>query len=83
LQQLAAVCCLSERTSWSAVLRWESLHGWLYSAVTLLSMPHVPLWPNLPPAPKKKMQKKKEQEKKRSTVGINFKLGFHHTLLGQ
>lgn len=33
LQQLAAVCCLSERTSWSAVLRWESLHGWLYSAV--------------------------------------------------
>ncbi|KAL9231542.1 hypothetical protein vseg_006761 [Gypsophila vaccaria] len=33
LQQLAAVCCLSERTSWSAVLRWQTLHGWLYSAV--------------------------------------------------
>ncbi|KAH9622089.1 hypothetical protein KSS87_005277 [Heliosperma pusillum] len=33
LQQLAAVCCLSERTSWSGVLRWQTLHGWLYSAV--------------------------------------------------
>lgn len=33
LQQLAAVCCLSERTSWSAVLCWETLHGWLHSAV--------------------------------------------------
>ena len=34
LQQLAAVCCLSEKTSCSTVLRWESLHGWLHSAVT-------------------------------------------------
>ncbi|XP_057542479.1 transportin MOS14 isoform X2 [Amaranthus tricolor] len=33
LQQLAAVCCLSEKTSCSTVLRWESLHGWLHSAV--------------------------------------------------
>ncbi|KNA10892.1 hypothetical protein SOVF_140110 isoform B [Spinacia oleracea] len=33
LQQLAAVCCLSERTSLSTVLCWETLHGWLHSAV--------------------------------------------------
>uniref|UniRef100_A0A803LR72 Exportin-1/Importin-beta-like domain-containing protein n=1 Tax=Chenopodium quinoa TaxID=63459 RepID=A0A803LR72_CHEQI len=33
LQQLAAVCCLSERTSLSSVLCWETLHGWLHSAV--------------------------------------------------
>lgn len=36
LLQLAAICCLSERTSWTAVLRWESLHGWLHSAVHTL-----------------------------------------------
>lgn len=36
LQQLAAVCCLSERTSGSAVLCWESLQKWLHSAVHTL-----------------------------------------------
>ncbi|XP_020414989.1 transportin MOS14 isoform X3 [Prunus persica] len=32
LQQLAAICSLSERTTWKAILCWESLHGWLHSA---------------------------------------------------
>ncbi|KAL0014887.1 hypothetical protein SO802_001956 [Lithocarpus litseifolius] len=35
LQQLAAICSLSERTTWKANLCWESLHGWLHSAVSL------------------------------------------------
>lgn len=41
LQQLAAVCCLSERTSLSTVLCWETLHGWLHSAVTLPVLPYA------------------------------------------
>ncbi|XP_048502121.1 transportin MOS14 isoform X3 [Beta vulgaris subsp. vulgaris] len=41
LQQLAAACCLSERTSGSAVLCWESLQKWLHSAVILAILPHV------------------------------------------
>ncbi|KAB1211378.1 Transportin-3 [Morella rubra] len=36
LQQLAAICCLSERTTWKANLSWESLHGWLHSAVRFM-----------------------------------------------
>ncbi|XP_016649424.1 PREDICTED: importin-13 isoform X4 [Prunus mume] len=32
LQQLAAICSLSERTTWKSILCWESLHGWLHSA---------------------------------------------------
>ncbi|KAL0377235.1 UNVERIFIED_CONTAM: hypothetical protein Sradi_3029000 [Sesamum radiatum] len=32
LQQLAAMCSLSEITKWKAVLCWEILHRWLYSA---------------------------------------------------
>ncbi|KAL9267323.1 hypothetical protein AKJ16_DCAP26464, partial [Drosera capensis] len=35
LQQLAAICYLSERSPWAAVLCWQSLHGWLHSAVFL------------------------------------------------
>ncbi|XP_028118997.1 uncharacterized protein LOC114315996 isoform X10 [Camellia sinensis] len=35
LQQLAAICSLTERTTWKAILCWESLHGWLHSAVSL------------------------------------------------
>ncbi|KAL9266541.1 hypothetical protein AKJ16_DCAP10013 [Drosera capensis] len=33
LQQLAAICYLSERSPWTAALCWQSLHGWLHSAV--------------------------------------------------
>ncbi|GAB2278317.1 hypothetical protein Dimus_013002, partial [Dionaea muscipula] len=33
LQQLAAICCFTERTSWMAILCWQSLHEWLHSAV--------------------------------------------------
>ncbi|GMH25651.1 hypothetical protein Nepgr_027494 [Nepenthes gracilis] len=33
LQQLAAICCLSEGTSCMTILGWQSLHGWLQSAV--------------------------------------------------
>lgn len=33
LQQLAAICSLSERTTWKAVLCWDSLCGWLQSTV--------------------------------------------------
>lgn len=33
LQQLAAICSLSERTTWRVILCWESLHGWLCAAV--------------------------------------------------
>lgn len=38
MQQLAAVCSLSERTTWKAHLCWDSLHGWLHSAVSPLSL---------------------------------------------
>ena len=34
LQQLAAICSLSETTAWKLILCWESLHGWLHSAVS-------------------------------------------------
>ncbi|KAF9607558.1 hypothetical protein IFM89_036920 [Coptis chinensis] len=34
LQQLAAICSLSERTTWMKILSWESLHGWLHSTVS-------------------------------------------------
>ncbi|KAL4567970.1 hypothetical protein LXL04_023567 [Taraxacum kok-saghyz] len=33
LQQLAALCSFSEKTKWKSVLCWDSLHGWLHSAV--------------------------------------------------
>ncbi|XP_020245625.1 LOW QUALITY PROTEIN: importin-13 [Asparagus officinalis] len=36
LQQLAAICSLSERTAWKAVLCWDSFHGWLQSTVRTL-----------------------------------------------
>lgn len=53
LQQLAAVCSLCERTTWKAIISWDSLCRWLQSAVK--SMPSeylrqgeaemiVPLW---------------------------------------
>ncbi|XP_017975076.1 PREDICTED: transportin-3 isoform X3 [Theobroma cacao] len=32
LQQLAAICCLSERTTWKAILCWDFLHSWLQAA---------------------------------------------------
>ncbi|KAL6508123.1 hypothetical protein OROHE_021665 [Orobanche hederae] len=35
LQQLAAMCSLSEGTQWKAALCWEILHRWLYSAVSV------------------------------------------------
>ena len=38
LQQLAAICSVSERTDLKPILRWESLHGWLLSAVLSLSL---------------------------------------------
>ncbi|KAH0660994.1 hypothetical protein KY290_030394 [Solanum tuberosum] len=53
LQQLAAMCNLSERTTWKAHLCWDSLHGWLHSAVHNLPAEYlkhgeveslVPLW---------------------------------------
>lgn len=53
LQQLAAICSLSEGTNWKAILCWESLHGWLHSAVHGLPMEYlkpgeaetlVPIW---------------------------------------
>lgn len=53
LQQLAAICSLIERTTWKAVLCWESLHGWLHSAVQTLPPEYlrqgeadslVPIW---------------------------------------
>lgn len=37
LQQLAAICSLTERTTWKAVLCWDSLCRWLQS--TLQSLP--------------------------------------------
>lgn len=36
LQQLAAVCSFSEKTTWKSILCWDSLHGWLHSAVRSL-----------------------------------------------
>ncbi|XP_016561764.2 transportin MOS14 isoform X5 [Capsicum annuum] len=37
LQQLAAMCSLSERTTWKAHLCWDSLHGWLHAALLIHS----------------------------------------------
>lgn len=53
LQQLAAICTLSERTTWKAILCWQTFHGWLQSAVQALPVEYlnhgeaetiVPLW---------------------------------------
>ncbi|KAI4348420.1 hypothetical protein L6164_009146 [Bauhinia variegata] len=53
LQQLAAICNLCEGTTWKTILCWESLHGWLQSAVLALPTEYlnqgeaetiVPLW---------------------------------------
>ncbi|KAG1370276.1 putative transportin-3 [Cocos nucifera] len=53
LQQLAALCSLCERTTWKAVLCWNSLCGWLQSTVQSLPSEYliqgeaetiVPLW---------------------------------------
>ncbi|PON35483.1 Exportin [Parasponia andersonii] len=53
LQQLAAICSLSERASWKVILCWESLRGWLHSAVQALPVEYlkqgeaetlVPVW---------------------------------------
>ncbi|XP_052490130.1 uncharacterized protein LOC105790397 isoform X3 [Gossypium raimondii] len=53
LQQLAAFCCLSERTTWKTVLSWEFLHSWLQAAVQALPADYlkqgeaetlVPVW---------------------------------------
>ncbi|XP_059294401.1 transportin MOS14 isoform X3 [Lycium ferocissimum] len=53
LQQLAAMCSLSERTTWKVHLCWDSLQGWLHSAVQNLPAEYlkqgeveslVPLW---------------------------------------
>ncbi|KAK3009097.1 hypothetical protein RJ639_015257 [Escallonia herrerae] len=55
LQQLAAICMLSERTTWQASLCWETLQGWLQSAVQTLPAEYlkpgeaetlVPVWLN-------------------------------------
>ncbi|XP_030461321.1 transportin MOS14 [Syzygium oleosum] len=53
LQQVAAICSFSERTSWKAILSWDSLHSWLQAAVQGLPVEYltlgesenlVPLW---------------------------------------
>lgn len=53
LQQLAAICSLSERTTWKAFLCWDSLRGWLQSTVRTLPSEYlkqgeaetiVPIW---------------------------------------
>ncbi|XP_020533475.2 transportin MOS14 isoform X2 [Jatropha curcas] len=53
LQQLAAICSFSERTTWKAILCWESLCGWLHAAVQALPVEYlkqgetetlVPVW---------------------------------------
>ncbi|PIA33632.1 hypothetical protein AQUCO_04100211v1 [Aquilegia coerulea] len=53
LQQLAAICSLSERTTWTTILSWESLHGWLQSTVQAMPAEYlrqgevdtlVPMW---------------------------------------
>ncbi|XWS46468.1 hypothetical protein CRYUN_Cryun14cG0069900 [Craigia yunnanensis] len=36
LQQLAAICCLCERTTWKTILCWEFLHSWLQAGVSTL-----------------------------------------------
>lgn len=41
LQQLAALCSLSERTTWKGILCWESLHGWLRLAVQGLPVEYL------------------------------------------
>ncbi|KAK2968841.1 hypothetical protein RJ640_028234 [Escallonia rubra] len=55
LQQLAAICMLNERTTWQAGLCWETLQGWLQSAVQTLPAEYlkpgeaetlVPVWLN-------------------------------------
>ncbi|XP_072077274.1 uncharacterized protein [Arachis hypogaea] len=37
LQQLAAICTLSERTTLKSILCWQTLHGWLQFRLFLLS----------------------------------------------
>ncbi|XP_039172284.1 transportin MOS14 isoform X2 [Eucalyptus grandis] len=53
LRQVAAICSLSEGTSWKAILSWNSLHSWLQAAVQALPVDYlkpgesetlVPLW---------------------------------------
>ncbi|XP_039031057.1 uncharacterized protein LOC120165650 isoform X2 [Hibiscus syriacus] len=53
LQQLAAFCCLSERTTWKTIISWEVLHSWLQAAVQALPADYlkqgeaetmVPIW---------------------------------------
>ncbi|KAK7336215.1 hypothetical protein VNO77_16749 [Canavalia gladiata] len=53
LQQLAAICTISERTTWKAILCRQTLHAWLQSAVQALPAEYlnhgeaealVPLW---------------------------------------
>ncbi|XP_077250127.1 ARM repeat superfamily protein isoform X2 [Tasmannia lanceolata] len=55
MQQLAAMCSLTERTIWKAILCWDSLHGWLNSTVQALPAEYlkqgeaenlVPTWLN-------------------------------------
>ncbi|KAK6928618.1 Exportin-1/Importin-beta-like [Dillenia turbinata] len=41
MQQLAAICSLCERTSWKAILCWESLQGWLRLAVHALPVEYL------------------------------------------
>lgn len=36
LQQLAAVCSFSEKTTWKSILCWDSLNNWLHAAVRSL-----------------------------------------------
>lgn len=56
LQQLAAMCRLSEGTAWKAVLCWDSLHEWLHTTVHTLPAEYlkpgeaetlVPTWLNV------------------------------------
>ncbi|KAL9162788.1 hypothetical protein ABFS82_06G000700 [Erythranthe guttata] len=53
LQQLGAVCSLSERREWKTVVCWEILHRWLYAALQTLPAEYlkageveslVPIW---------------------------------------
>ncbi|KAL3813945.1 hypothetical protein ACJIZ3_015213 [Penstemon smallii] len=53
LQLLAAMCCLSEKNKCEAVLCWEFMHRWLYSALQMLPAEYlkqgeveclVPMW---------------------------------------
>ncbi|XP_065865601.1 transportin MOS14 isoform X2 [Euphorbia lathyris] len=41
LQQLAAVCSISERTSWEHILCWKSLCSWLHAAVQALPLEYL------------------------------------------